>query len=282
MTDFFDAQPVTTATSTGFAISSPAVRATDPWDTTAFSWTEIENSTTEAWGGFYVATISPPKGMIQIAKGAASSEVIIATLPLKTYANADCMNTYVPVPVASGTRLSIRATVEATGTIEGQVIGIPSTNFDAEPSFTVLETGPYNLNNTTNYGEGVEIDTDGTANSKGSWTELSNANTNNVIQGDSLGQSYGYLGLLFHDNANPAQTTQTRLWDVALGASGSETLIAENFHDIVMNTERGALGSAVMWVPWGRASGDRISARLQSTDTNANDRKGSLFLFGVR
>lgn len=283
---FFDAQPVTSASSTGFSFSTQTLVA-DPFTASNITWTEVENSTSEAWGGFYVVQSGfNAHGIVLIATGAASSESIIASMPFGASYQLGSSLTYVPIPVASGTRISIGGSTQAAATCRGQIIGIPSTNFDSTPSFTVMESGPYDLeNDAATYGRFAKIDPGGTANTKGSYTEISVSGTNaanNVIQGDSLGQSYDWLGMRFGENWNNAQTVQNRLWDVAHGAASSETIFAADFWDRLDALERVALGTEIVWVPWGRASGDRISARMQCDITDANDRIGSLCLFGLR
>lgn len=284
---FVDGQPFTLASGAGFVISN-ADREPDPWDASAWSWTEVENSTAADWGGFYITFVNndTKKGLFQVATGAASSETIIATVPMRWMGSTLAQVYYVPIPIPSGTRVSVRASANGTQTSFGQIIGVLSSQFASTPSFSVLESGPYNLENSSDYGlSAFTVDPGGTANTKSAYAEISGSGTNyanNVLDGSSLPEAYDYLGLIFGDNVVGNQVSQDRLWDVAYGAASSETNFMENIHEHITDAEIGSLSSSPIWLPWGRAAGDRLSARLQSSVISTPDRIGSIFLLGLR
>lgn len=283
---FFNPQPVVAASSTAFSISAQ-IRIGNPFNAASVTWTEIENSTAEAWAGFFLTSDgSQIRGIGLIAKGAASSEVIIASFPTLSTQKTPQRTMYIPIPVAAGTRLSVGASSSTTATFRGQVVGVPSSNFSAEPAFTVMESGPYNLaGGSGSYANWASFDPGGTANTKGSYSELSftgGSNANNVLNGDSLANSLDYIGLMLSDNFGVAQTSQYRLIDVAYGAAASETIILPDAWSRVGSSEQSTAIGSPLWVPWGRASGDRMSARGQSSITDATDRICTTLMFGVR
>ena len=282
----FNPQPVDLANSRAAQFAAKVLVA-DPFTASNLaSWIEIENSTAEAWGGFYVyqGVVSQSiRGILFIATGAASSEVIIASMPISS-ATKNSYSMYVPIPIASGTRVSIAASCSAALTLTAQVIGVKSSAFDAEPAFTVLESGPYDLeNNAATYGKGKSVDPGSTVDTKGGYTEISVSGTNaanNVIQGDSLAQTYDWFGVLSHDNYNNSQSNINKLVDVATGEVSSEVIFMPDMYERRNSNESQSNG--VIWDPGGQTSGTRISARAQADDADAVDRLGTVILFGLR
>ena len=264
------------------------VRPTDPFTKTGLTFNEVVTSTAEDWAGFYVHSAQTQYGIMTVWKGTVGSEVLVASMPLKNRLTAqDSFSMYVPVPIPSGTRLSVvLAGGSTTAVNEVQVAGIPSSNFSAEPSFTVMDCGPFLLSGGTalTYGEPPIIDAGGTANTVSSYVELSHTgggnDANNVMQGNSLGSQYEYLGFLFGDGAT-AQVVADRLWTIGYGAAASEVEAITNLYDQTHTTETNLLKD-VIWIPWGRAAGDRIAAKMQTTDTSATSRLGSVLMFGLR
>lgn len=277
------------ATSGAVAIASPAVRAGDPFAAASLTLTELVASTAEAWIGFdltIVATASNSRAILSVFKGAAGAETRIASLPGGPLVSAGAgLQMYVPVPVAAGTRLSIGASGSTTWSGNAQVCGIPASNFARTPSWTVMDCGPFDLSGGSgSYAKAVAVDPGATANAKGAWTEIAHSGTgsdaNNVLTGTSTPHAYDFFGFMTGDNFQP-QTDQERLWDFAYGAAGSETVFVSGFHERITGGEETTTRS-VRWLPWGRASGDRVAARMQASITDAADRIGTALLFGVR
>lgn len=259
------------------------VRPANPFVKTGLTFTELVASTSEDWAGFYIVSSQGREGIMSVWKGAAASEVRVATMPMKSPLLAqDSFMMYVPIPIPSGTRLSINIAGRSTALLnEVQISGVPSSNFAAEPTFTIMDAGPFDLtNSSTLYGKSPLVDPGGTANTAGSYTELSNADSNNVISGSSLPHQYKYLGFAFGDDEQN-QTAHDRLWTVAHGAAASEVDFITNLYDSVSALETNIL-NGVLWIPWDRASGDRISAKMQCSIIDAADRIGSVYLFGLR
>jgi hypothetical protein len=280
----FDAEPVNLGASYGANFSSD-VRVADPFTASNLTWTEIEDSTSSAWGGFwfYHGLTVGRAGMVLVAVGGVGSEVIIASFPAFN-ATAQGFKMFVPIPVASGSRISLAASMADTSTIRCQLVGVKSSAFDAVPTWTVMESGPYDLeDNLSTYGKGPSIDPGASSNTKGSYTELSVTGTNssnNVLQGDSIGADYDYFGTLAHDNYNVSASNAYKLLDVATGAVSSEVISMGDVHHRTNGSE--SLSTQVMWDPGGISTGTRVSARAQADDTDATDRLVGVTMFGLR
>ena len=285
---FFEALGADTTNSRAKRIT-PQTRVADPFTESNMTWT-VMGTTSEAWSGYYIVFTHPAtsqNGVLLTATGATSSEVNSAMVPTHTSFRTTSNTYYVPIPVATSTQISVACSVASGPTaIDVQVIGVPSTNFDTEPSYSIMECGPFNLENVSgNYGKPVTTAPNATANTKNGYGELSEATTNysnNVIDGASLGQTYDYLGLMQVDLPETGQSNNTRLMDVAYGAVSSETDIITNWFGGMTSNEIGSGGMAPLWVPWGRTSGDRISYKHQASTTDTNDGSAGLYLFGVR
>ena len=288
MTTFLVPEPATTATSVA-KLLTVNTRDADPFTPANVTWNEMIASTAEDWGGFYIYIFGSDneRGVAVVATGAASSEVIIASLPTQVDGAGD-FGTFVPIAVPAGTRISVACEEDsAASSVYAQVIGIPSSVFSSDPAFTNMDMGPIDLTNTTSYGRWPIIDPGGTINTKGSWTEVSQLGTNganNILNGDSLDYAYSHLGLLLNNNHNASiGTNYLRLWDIAYGASGSEVIFAANIAQKATTRERAVHGTSIIWFPWDRATTERIAVRMQSdTVADATDRLGAVLLFGLR
>lgn len=281
MVDFVTA-PVNSGTSKGFSFTSQ-VRVANPIASN-ITWTEVVASTSEEWGGLSISVVNNDRGILFIGIGAAGSEVIIANPPVCTGLRQP-IDIFIPIKIASGTRVAVGCSCFTSATIEGQIVGYPSSKFSAVPSFTVMEFGPYDLTASSSvYGRHKQIDPGGTANTKGAYTEISltgGNNDNNVLNGNSLANAYDYFGVMTASNFNSAQSVQDRLWDVATGAAASEDIFIP---DLYQGTDASEYSSKpnILFDPEGAVSGARISARMQSSITDATDRIGTALLVGLR
>lgn len=287
MTAFYP-YPAVTANSRGFFLSG-TVRPTNPYNIASYSWTEVVSSLPVDMGGFFISSeAGATKGIIVVATGGAGAENIIATVPL-TSAYRETASFFVPIALASGVRVSIAVATNNTSTIRGQCVFLPESDFGMVTDFTVLESGPYNLDGgSSTYADWAPVDSGGTANTLGSWTEASITTThsaaNNKINGDSLDHDYRYLGALFNSNFNTANQDQDRLWTWGYGASGSETEIATSIYQFATGSEQHSTDRQIFWANTeGRDNtSERHAFRLQSSITDATDRIGGTLLFGLR
>ena len=249
----------------------------DPFDASSITWTEIIASTSAAWGGFYATIyinttsfINPMIGVV--ATGAAGSETVIASFPVGESSRQNGTTEFFPIPVAAGARVSLGIAVDSGTLILGMIHGVPASDFDSASSITVVESGPYNLDDYTAANFLTALDPGTSANTKGSWIELSftggTNNGNNVMNGDSTGQVWDYLCLSVNQVPIAAGGTQKWLIDFGYGSAGSETVHVADIPISMTNAET-IVGGRRFWFPWGRAAGDRLAVRAQCTGTGA-------------
>lgn len=279
MADFISL-PATAGTSIGFSITADQ-RITTPNDPTSITWTEITPSLAADTAGFMVNIgRSSRQGIFWVGTGAAGSEEIIAILP----ANVDDkqpLSMFVPVPVNAGARVAVGLACEDSGiTWNGQLTFIKASIVDNVPPFSRMEFGPFDLLSGSNYGKWATVDPGGTANTKGSYTEISE-DAGNVLNGDSVAHDYAYFGFLVNSQFNGAVTGNNCLIDIAKGAASSEVHILEDYYLNANSSEVVSTGG-VVWTPGSVSMGDRISARLQCDITDATDRLKGFLLAGLR
>lgn len=276
--------PSNVADSTAFQIS-PDTYVADPFDPSNLTWTEVIASTPENFAGFHLnyLSLNDRYGIFFVGIGAAGSEVITSSTPIRI-GNRFSFSFAIPIAISAGSRVAVAHIANSsTSTVMGQIAGIPSSGVAQDPPYTVMESGPYDLSGGfSGYGRAVTVDPGSTANSKGVWTEISSADAANVINGDSLANDYEWLGLMFSDDDQRA-AGQDRLWDISTGAAGAESgsVTISNLYDHYQ-WEVGILEAAIQWTGASISAGTRISARMQSSTTDAASRVGSVLLFGLR
>jgi len=276
--------PATTASSDGGSITSNGYMA-DPFTASNVTWTEVIASTVVSYAALQILVLSNNHGMFHVAVGASGSEQRILTVPLFNE-NRTPVYYELPTPeIAAGSRISVGAVTYSAATIDYQIRPIVTSVFDAAPTFTVLDCGPFDLaNSSTTFGRGITIDPGATANTKGAWAEMSNAYANNVLQGDSLANSYSWFGPVVRPYDKWTSDVEVNwLWDLGVGASGSEVAQIENAWTVHPTYSRGALGAmGPQAAPLSATTGDRVAMRCQSNVTVAGERELECFLFGIR
>lgn len=235
------------------------------------SWSEVIASTDADADTIYVFFYLSSGGgavdevSIDIGIGAASSEqVLIENIPfsgrLITTGEIDVMSFPVQVPASS--RISARANADSA-----VVMGVGIMLFKGgEKSYSF--SGAKGFGISAAFG-GTAVDSGGTANTKGSWTEL-DASTSDTIRGFWL-----HLG---HNENLTVNVATGDFTDIGIGGAGSEQAIVTNHFQIV-NTTESPLCSVFydIEIP----AGTRISARRQCSDTDATDRVRTVALVGL-
>lgn len=249
---------------------------------TNLTWHEAFAATNEDWGGFHVHVWIGYKGFIAIAIGASGSETYIAQLPV--HGRTKLKNEfYIPVPVPAGTRVSVAVTCKNIRDVQVQVIGAPATGFAAMPPYTQLVSGPYSLaTSADDYVRGVYLDAGILANTRSAWTEISHAGSGYGLSGDSTDDVYAYLGFVVDYAYAGNSVPQQFIVDISVGASGAEdaNIIVDGF--LVSNLAWGTPHPGVLWIPWGRPAGDRISARVQSDSVDPDRNTVDVLMLGLK
>jgi len=203
---------------------------------------------------------------LDVGIGAPGSEVVILDRVLlsgKPGAAASSYQLALPFSVPKGSRLSFRFDASASGRELILAGALYTGQFKSQQH--LCESIAYGFNGI----DGVDVDPGGVANTKGAWFEIDAAISN------SINGFYACFG----DSSNSAQTTANFLVDIAVGAPGSEVLIAENVPTRATTQE---LMRGPVFVDSLIAEGDRVSARAQCTITDASDRLLSISITGFR
>lgn len=203
-----------------------------------------------------------------IAIGAAAAEQnIISDLTIcgPTSLIRTSMSSF-PICIPAGTRLSARCQASA-GSESGCTISLET--FDG--GFAQMEgcagVDAVGFNSTTT--AGATIDPGGTANTKGSYTQLVASSARDYI-GFSLGLDY-----LGRTAGNEAAISL----DIAVGAGGSEAIIVADLSLGINSIDVFPKHSPIIGV--NIPAGTRISARAQSSDNTAGVRTFGLTLYGI-
>lgn len=205
--------------------------------------------------------------LVDISIGASGSEQVILENLIYSAKQANAVNSYnIPILIPKGVRIAARAQGSSQGNvyIEGDLIGPPL--LAGNPGQRVTTYGA----NTGDSG-GISIDPGGTADTKGSWTEMVSS-TDHLIHQLVLG--VGQAG-------NFQQSTTNWLIDIAFGASGSEQILVPNLQ-MATNVQGDNLAPAVFGpYPVAIPAGSRLAVRAQCSITDATDRLFDAVLYGV-
>lgn len=209
------------------------------------------------------------EALIDIATGAGGAEVVlIANIGLTFYLGnvpSSRPGLLIPVAISSGTRVSARCQISITSVVNIITILLLIAESSISGS-SVADT--YGAN--TADSSGTEIDPGGTANTKGSYVEITGSSSND----------HNWLALIIQNGANVARTDSSFLLDIATGAAGAETVVipdlwfAIDASNDVFITGIWSIGVNDI------SSGTRIAARAQAQTNDAADRLFDLMIIG--
>ena len=114
---------------------------------------------------------------------------------------------------------------------------------------------------------GVLVDPGGTANTKGSWYEITGSTTRKV----------NYFNLAIGNQGNTDRSRCYWLVDVGIGSAGNEVVIAKDLS--LVGGEGENLNPSVFSIPVAIPAGVRIAVRAECTITDATDRKFDAALY---
>ena len=233
------------------------------------AWTELLASTSEAAKAIWVSVIVPNGSgpfLIDIGTGGAGAEsAVISNIPYAggtaTVLNVSSPGLYIPISIASGTRIAARCQ-SATG---GLTVQIAVYIVGGSNSATVATYGA----DTATSG-GTTVDPGATANTKGAYSEITASTSADI---DTL-----VVAITGRANAAPASALFTM--DVATGAAASESVVLPDL-TFSSNSSADSWSPNVWYFPVEIASGTRIAARAASQDNNSVDRLFDVIVFGV-
>lgn len=213
--------------------------------------------------GFWLTAyaITPNRDwLVNIATGAAGAEVdAVSNLMIRANATLNAMGVYVPLAVASGTRLSVNCQQASGSGNLGIAIQVVSGTGSAVPT-------TYGATPATS--RGTSIDPGATINTKGAYSEITPATTSAcdwvIVMVSTSGNNFPTSGATFS-------------LDLATGAAGAETVVLP---DVTFVTNNWPI-PCVFSFPLSIGSGTRLAARAASSTNDAADRLFSVVVLAV-
>ena len=261
-TSRFDAAGLNTGSSTGVSLTTGAAN-------TKGSYAELAASTAYNAQGFFVtagkASDTATDTRIDIAIGAAASEQIIINNLFGSGKNDRALRYYFPIQIPAGSRIAARAqSVSATTTSR---IGL---------TLCAKHPNGYSKGSVTTYGAntadsgGVSVDPGAVLNTKGAYSEIVASTT----------YDHDSFILAISEQNNYVRTSSSYLFDIAVGAAGSEVVVVP---DQIMFQAAGGdtFDPPVFELPFAAPAGSRIAIRAQANTTDATDRTFDVILYGI-
>lgn len=203
--------------------------------------------------------------VVALATGAAASETdIIEIMFWSNGTVAPKKEIFFPLSISSGSRVSARMkSTTASRTVE--VAGLLMT----ESNYGTFNEASLIGEDATNSAKGTQVDPGGTANTKGSWVELTS----------STPHDFDFLIIHIGGDDNNATSQADALVDIGTGAAASETVIIPNISAVQTTNEANANNfTAFVDVP----SGTRIAARAQCSINTVSAREMDVSITGIR
>lgn len=221
---------------------------------------------------YAMVTVGPPNSsgsssaptLVDIAVGASGSEFVIIPNFISDYVGFDLSGSSfgIPINIPAGTRIAARA--QSSGGSQARTVQV--TLFDgafSEPEgFSIVD----NYGSSTSTSLGTAVTGSATANSKGSYVQLTASTT------------YDLAGIVVGFDMQSNSASYNYLVDISIGASGSEVVIIPNM--MVANLGNTyATPDFSPFIPISIPAGTRIAARCQCTTASG---KLGVSIYGVR
>jgi len=236
------------------------------------SWVQLIAACAFDVVGFIFYTFPQTSNMylIDIGVGASSSEKVlipnICTSDRAPGTFGTSSNGYIPMSIPEGTRISARCQTDVADNVVKVGLTLFGADFIASQPFQRATDYGINLSDSSN----LTIDGGATANTKGSWAELTAACDNNLR---------AVLLMLNNEGVFSLVDAQFMI-DLGVGAAGSEKIVIPDVYmtqngvcDVVFS---GLVGALPVNIP----GGSRIAARCQSSSGAGNGRNIGLSIIG--
>lgn len=235
------------------------------------SYTELIASTAHDAHGIVINLMRTSAGgdyLVDIAIGGAGSEQIIVADLLRSTLGATFSHQpiFVPIYIPAGSRISARIQ-STTGSATFSMIVTLVQGGDVMPGSEGI---------CVTYGAasgdsgGTSIDPGGSANTKGSYSQIT-ASTTRPIH---------WLIVAIGGQGNAARTSAGWLMDIAIGGGGSEQVIVPNI-PLSSHGNTDEMFPQFIELPVCIPAGSRLAVRAQSGITDATDRLFDVILYGV-
>lgn len=253
--------------------SSNSVLLTAPGsNNTKSAYTQLVASSSFAASGIIILPFPVSTSgdfLYDIAVGGSGSEsVIISNIPAsRQETNAVHSATVFPISIASGSRVAAR--YQSTGgASSASRFGAYLIAKDAVAFHECTSSVTYGA--ATGDSGGTSIDPGGSANTKGSYTEITSATS----------ADHQWWVVAAANQTNAARADGGWLVDIAVGGAGSESVVISNLHFYASAVQSNVLPYFYPPIPLVISSGTRIAARAQCQSTDATDRLLDLVLIG--
>jgi hypothetical protein len=211
---------------------------------------------------------------VDIGIGSSGSEVpIVNNLGMGSY-GTNQVTYFFPFSVPLGTRISARLSSSSTSdNAQAIQIHLFADRYMSPGVVSAIDT--YGFSNTTNLG--TLVDPGGTANTKGAYSQITAATSNDcagfmlMFDTQGIGSGVGNHVVDF-------------LVDLAIGTSGSEHVVLPNWLAIsyCYDSKNYFPNGVTPYIPMQIPAGTRIAARAQASTTLSPDRQLGLTLYAVR
>lgn len=224
--------------------------------------------------------------LVDIGIGAAGSEQVLIPNLLVSQSVGVTTEVVLPISVPAGSRISVRSQ-DNFGSSGLYVSGmLYAGGLANNPPYQTVTA--YGISTATS--TGVSADAGGTANTKGVWAQIVAATTTTI---KAL-----LISAIRSAPATSAATDYSTLYDIGVGASGSEQVLLPNMR-LFCSTMTGGVSTPytagsgtlsglstvvpriIQPIPCDIPSGVRLAVRQQSTSINANDRKTAYAIYGL-
>lgn len=240
---------VDTSTSRGTAVTCSGSTNTKG------SYAQLTASTPIDADGFDFVFMRPSAAgmyMYDVAIGAGGSEqIILANICFDTLSQTDGESVFIPLPIKAGTRVAVRSQHSTTASATSDVaLVLYAGGFAA--SMRMGRATTYGADTATS--SGTALAWSGSANTKGSWVELSSA----------VDAPIRFALALMGMRNTSISTTSASLIDFGVGAAASEIAVAENiptFGDANLDRHHPRFHH----LPISVKSGARLAARQQNS-----------------
>lgn len=203
--------------------------------------------------------------LLDIGVGASGSEtVLVPDIHASCVSNNPIVVSF-PIAIPAGARLAARLAASTASSTMSVIAYLAKGGWPEPTARSLVDT--YGAAAATS--RGASVDPGSTANTKGSWTQITASTTRRI---STLVVGVG-------NQRNTAPTAGAWFADIGIGASGSETVLIPN-HRIVASANGSLLPSHSLF-PVSIPAGSRLAVRAQSGITDATDRLIDFLLHGV-
>lgn len=233
------------------------------------SWVELTSGLPYAVDSLDVSLFSGTASsdmLVDIGIGASGSEAVLvdSLYHVAGSATARCSQYRLPIKLPAGTRIAARSRSNRPSNAVGVVIYATAAEAMTVPGSSVVAT----YGATKGSSRGTSIDSGGTANAYGAWTQ---------IVASTLYESR-WLSIGVGSGNNYVLTVADRLIDIGVGASGSEVVLLGGLY-MRDNATADILLPGVWTFDVAIPQGVRLSARTKCSITDATDRNCDVVLY---